>query len=214
VQFHEYALREAVLTPDSGTQMNEGFNKFQPPEKVSTGNFEGIITDRGDFSSVGGPGVPPTTLMLAWSWDFSDPNNSRCAVSASLATETNGSQHPLARSFSVNWHGDENAPGHSGATAMVDGIGRIDVTCDRYDSGIHYVTITGPDGATIIDRQGSVETTTTVTTGPVYSPLPNNGMLKFDFGGGRTLLLTSRYKINDPDGTQNFCHIAGQAISP
>ncbi|MCW2966732.1 MAG: hypothetical protein JWM71_504, partial [Solirubrobacteraceae bacterium] len=212
----EYALREAVLTPNTGTEFNEGFNKFGPsPEKLSTGSFEGIISDRGPFDSAGGAGdASPTTLSLAWSWDFSDPSSARCAVSASFATETDGTSRPLARGVSVNWKGDDNAPAHNDQTRIVDGLGRIDVTCDSLDSGVRFVTITGPDTATITDREGSDETVTTESSGPITHPLPNNGMLKFDFGSGRTLLLSSRWKTNDPDPTQNFCNIAGQAIVP
>ena len=215
VDYHEDALREAVLTPYTGTQFNEGFNKFGPtPEQRSTGTFEGIISDRGAFGSAGGEGLPPTTLSLAWSWDFSDQGNARCAVSATLATETAGTAAPLARSVSINWRGDENAPKRNGQTTIVEGLGRIDVTCDRYTGGVRYITITGPEAATITKREGSVEEVTSETTGPISYPLVNNGMIRFDFGGGRTLLLSSRFKANDPDGSQNFCFIAGQAIVP
>ena len=216
VQWHEDALREAVLTPNTGTQFNEGFNKWYPySEKQSTGTFEGIISDRGPFGSPGGASLAnPTTLSLAWSWDFTQTGQYRCSVNASFATEAPGASRPLARSVNLNWRGDPNAAGRDGTTTIVEGLGRVDVTCQPGSDGVRWVTITGPDGATITKREGSDETVTTTTVGPVAMPLPTNGMLKFDFGSGRTLLLSSRWKADDPDPSQNFCFIAGQAIVP
>lgn len=215
VQWHENSLREAVLTPNTGTQFNEGFNKFGPTsEKQSTGTMEGIISDRGAFGSAGGAGVAPTTLSLAWGWDFTETGNYRCAVSATFATETPGTARPLARSFGVNWRGADNAAANNGQTTIVEGLGRIDVTCDKGVDGTRWVTITGPDGATITRRENSDETVSSVSVGPIAVPLPNNGMVKFDFGSGRTLMVSSRFKVDDPDPTQNFCFIAGQAIVP
>lgn len=214
VQWREDALREAVLTPNTGTQFNEGFNKWYPySEKQSTGTFEGIISDRGPFGSPGGTSTAaPTTLSLAWSWDFTQTGQYRCSVNASFATEAPGGSRPLARSVNLDWRGDPNAAGRDGTTTIVDGLGRIDVSCQPGAEGVRWVTITGPDGATITKREASEQTVTTTTTGPVAMPLPTNGMLKFDFGPGRTLLLSSRWKADDPDASQNFCFVAGQAI--
>lgn len=214
VQWHENALREAVLTPNTGTQFNEGFNKWNPDsEKQSTGTFEGIISDRGPFGSPGGSDMAaPTTLSLAWQWDFTQTGNYRCSVNATFATQVPGESRPLARSTMLNWRGEANAPGRTGTTTIVEGLGRVDVSCEPGVDGVRWVTITGPQGATIIRRENSDETTSTVETGPVAAPLPTNGMLKFDFGSGRTLLMSSRYKFDDPDPTQNFCFIAGQSI--
>jgi hypothetical protein len=215
VQWRENSLREAVLTPNTGTQFNEGFNKWNPDsEKQSTGTFEGIISDRGPFGSAGGPAADATTLSLAWSWDFTETGSYRCSVSASFATEAEGDSRPLARSTSLNWRGDANASGRSGTTTIVEGLGRVDVSCEPGAAGVRWVTISGPQSATITRREGSEETITTVETGPVAVPLVTNGMLKFDFGSGRTLLMSSRYKVDDPDPAQNFCFIAAQAIVP
>jgi len=216
VQWHEDSLREAVLTPNTGTQFNEGFNKWNPySEKQSSGSFEGIISDRGPFGAPGGSSfAQPTTLSLAWSWDFTQTGQYRCSVNASFATQAEGASRPLARSTSLNWRGDANAAGNDGTTTIVEGLGRVDVSCQAGADGTRWVTITGPESATITKREGSDETVTTVETGPVAMPLPTNGMLKFDFGSGRTLLLSSRWKVDDPDPTQNFCFIAGQSIVP
>jgi hypothetical protein len=149
-----------------------------------------------------------------WSWDFTETGSYRCSVNASFATAAQGASRPLARSVSLNWRGDGNAAGRSGTTTIVEGLGRIDVSCEPGPDGVRWVTITGPQGATITRREGSDETTTSVETGPVAVPLLANGMLKLDFGSGRTLLLSSRFKVDDPDPAQNFCFIAGQTIVP
>jgi hypothetical protein len=214
VSYGERALREAVLTPTSGTEMNEGFNKFGPPEKQSTGSFDGIISDRGAFGSPGGAGVAPTTISLVWSWDFTQTGRERCAVSATFVTAAPRDKPPLARSLSIAWRGDANAAGHDGATAIVPGLGRVDATCAAGPDGVRWVTITGPGGAAVTTRQGSDETTTQITTGPVAVPLPNNGMLRFAFPGGGSLVMSSRWKVNDPEPASNFCFVAAQAVQP
>ncbi|MCW3005700.1 MAG: hypothetical protein JWP17_326, partial [Solirubrobacterales bacterium] len=50
--------------------------------------------------------------------------------------------------------------------------------------------------------------------GPVTANLPNNGQLFVTFPSGATILVSSRWKVNDPDLTQDFCFIAAQAIVP
>ncbi len=39
-------------------------------------------------------------------------------------------------------------------------------------------------------------------------------MIRFAFPDGGSLLLTSRWKANDPHPERNFCYIAAQAIEP
>lgn len=215
VQFSEDALREGVLTQYTGTQVNEGFNKFSPSEKVSTGTFAGIISDRGLFGSPGGAGVAPTTISLAWSWDFTKAGDERCAVDATFTTEKDSSTvAPVARSLSINWRGDPNSVGRDSASVVVPGLGQVDATCAAGPAGTRWVTITGPGGATVTTRQGSDETNVPIGTGPVAVPLPNNGMLSFAFPGGGTLLMSSRWKVNDPNPAANYCFIAAQAVQP
>jgi len=191
VQWHEQSLREAVLTPDSGFSLQEGFNKFGPtPEKQSSGSYEGIISDRGAFGAPGGPGVAPTTLQLTWAWDFRDPRSSSCSVQANFITATGGTQKPVAGSLSVTWRGDAGAAGHDGGTAIAGDV-RADASCPAGTGDDKWITISGVDGANITEREGSNETTAGMPAdaGKVYRRLPNNGMLKFDLGGGKTFLL-------------------------
>ncbi len=99
------------------------------------------------------PGTAPTTIALAWSWDFRQQGDERCAVSATFTTETAKTQPPIARSLSINWAGDANAVGHDGATAIVPGLGRVDATCAAGANGVRWVTVTGPSSATVTTRQ-------------------------------------------------------------
>jgi hypothetical protein len=50
--------------------------------------------------------------------------------------------------------------------------------------------------------------------GPVLTNLPNNGMVVLELTGGQRILVASRWKMNDPDPTQNWCTIAAQVLSP
>jgi len=215
-QYSENALREGVLTANTGSEMNEGFNKFAPPEKLSSGTYEGIISDRGTFGSAGGTGVAPVTWAVSWSWDFSNPGHERCAVTATIVSENTATEAaPLARSLNINWQGESNASGRDGATAIVPGLGRVDVTCAPGTEGVRWVTVTGVDGAVVTTRQNSDESVVPISNpGSVAVPLVNNGMFRFQFPNGASMLMTSRFKVNDPDPTQNFCFIAAQAIQP
>jgi hypothetical protein len=209
----EVAIREAVISTVSGQQANEGFNKFGPPEKIGSGSFEGIFGDRGPFE-MPAPGALPTTIALTWSWDFRVEGREKCLVDATFVTEAPPEQHPLARSLQIAWRGDENAVGRDGATAIIDGIGRIDATCGAGLDGVRWVTITGPESGTLTQREGSEVRTTDFTEGPIAVPIPNNALMTFTFPGGGRLIMSTRHKVNDPNLANNFCFVAGQAFVP
>jgi hypothetical protein len=42
--------------------------------------------------------------------------------------------------------------------------------------------------------------------------LPNNGMLKFGLFDGASMLVSSRWKVNDPRASENFCRVAAQVV--
>ena len=52
-EHQEKSLQEAVYTTGTGFDFNEGLNKFSPPEKTSTGTFDGVISDRGPIGNAG-----------------------------------------------------------------------------------------------------------------------------------------------------------------
>ena len=212
---HEKSLREALHTSGTGPDFREGFNKFSPTEKHSTGQYDGIISDRGVIGGAGGDSLaPPTTLHLTWEWDMSKTGGERCHVEATFTTQASGSDTPLARSVQVGWRGDANAAGRDGASVDVPGLGNVALRCEATPSGNRTLTIDTPAGATVTTREGSDDSAVPQTVGPVAVQLPNNGMVSIAFEGGQTLMASSRWKANDPDGSQNFCLIAAQVLQP
>ena len=207
--FSENAVREADKTPFSGPDFSEGMNKFTPPEKTSQGYFVGLISDRLGFNDSGGAGNPPTSLELHWDWDFSDPSNARCFVTATIVSDTDSS----VKSLSVNWRGDAAAPGHDSDSITMPGVGDVTVKCPSGTGGDQRLMIT-PESANeegVFDTyQGSVEDRTTLDASPYYLSLPNNGMITANIGTVANLILTSRYKTNDDHPDRNFCYVAAQ----
>jgi len=215
-EHQEKAIREAVRTATSGRDFREGLNKFWPPEKHSTGQFDGIIADRGPFGAPA-PGdlAAPTTLRLTWSWDFSRTGSESCHVEATFATPSEASAlTPLARSGAIAWRGSEAAAGHDATAFAVPGLGTVSLTCQAAPGGARALTVDTAQGATVTLREASTDTARTQDIGPVTTDLPNNGMLAVAFPSGATLLVSSRWKVNDPDPAQNSCFVAAQALVP
>jgi hypothetical protein len=212
----EKAVREAQYGPFTGPDFREGLNKFGPPEKRSTGEFSGIVSDRGPFGSLGGASLAaPTTFRLTWEWDLTDSRTSRCHVEATFLTENAaGTQAPLARSTSLVWRGDANAAGHDSASVGVPGLGTVSLTCQAGVRGARTLTVDTALGADVTTREGSDDVARGQAFGPIVAQLPNNGMLAIRFSNGATLLASSRWKVNDPDATQNACFVAAQAVVP
>jgi len=80
-------VRTAKYYPGAGIQdFNEGFNQYNlTTESTSTGAFQGLISDRGPYGS-SGSSIAPTSFHLSFTWDFTDPNTSRCYVAAKFVT--------------------------------------------------------------------------------------------------------------------------------
>jgi hypothetical protein len=210
----EKALREALHTQYTGADFREGFNKFTPTEKHSTGQFDGLITDRGVIGAPFGANLAsPTSLHLTWVWDMSSSGHERCHVEATFTTDGPGTTTPVARSAQVVWRGDANAAGHDTATTTVPGLGTVTVLCQPGD-GNRTITIDTPQGATVTTRQASEDNAVGQQIGPVVAQLPNNGQLSIALADGQTALVSSRWKTNDPDPTQNWCAVAAQVIAP
>jgi hypothetical protein len=212
----EKAIREALHTAFTGNDFREGLNKFSPAEKTSTGEFDGIISDRGGFT-VAAPTdlAAPTTLKLTWKWDFSQAGNESCHVEAELVTPNLASDAvPLARSASIAWRGADAAAGHDSAAVAVPGLGTLTLNCAANVNGSRTLTVDSVQGATITTREASTDTSAPQSIGPVTANLPNNGQVAITFPSGATILVSSRWKVNDPDPTQNSCFVAAQAVIP
>lgn len=211
--YREKALREALYTTGTGPDFNEGLNKFGPPEKSSTGTFEGVISDRGPIGGPGGgPLAPPTTLSLSWQWDFNDPAGSRCHVEAVLRTEAPPVAPPLARSVQVAWRGEANAPVNGVAATEFPGLGTVSITCLPGER--RRLEVAAAAGARIVTREGSEDGALREPGGPTVAALPNNGMVVVEVDGGARILVASRWKLNDPDPGRNWCFVAAQVLSP
>jgi hypothetical protein len=214
--YSEKSLREAKYANGTGPDFREGFNKFGPPEKYSTGEFEGIISDRGPIEGPGGGTLaPPTTLKLNWEWDFNYPKSSRCHVDATFRTQTDLDDPPVARSVQIVWRRERNAtPQNTVSTARFPGLGDVTAVCEAGPTGVRRLTIDNPTGGRIITREGSDDFSVTQNRGPLQAKLPNNGMLFLQLNTGERILVSSRWKVNDPDPDRNWCVIAAQIYSP
>jgi hypothetical protein len=211
--YQEKSLREAVYTSGTGFDFNEGFNKFSPPEKTSTGTFEGVISDRGPIGNAGGvPLAPVTTLSLNWEWDFTTPGAARCHVEAVFRTETAATTPPLARSLQVLWHGSGNASANGYSSTEFPGLGTVSIRCEPGEP--RQLRVESSSGAKITTREASEDASLTEGSGPVVADLPNNGMVVVEMSSGQRILVASRWKLNDPDTSQNYCAIAAQVASP
>jgi hypothetical protein len=212
--YQEKSLQEAVYTTGTGFDFNEGLNKFSPAEKTSTGTFDGVISDRGPISNPGGVVAlsPVTTMSLNWEWDFTRPREARCHVEAVFATETELSTFPLARSLQLVWHGEANAAANGFRSIEFPGLGTVSIRCEPGEP--RQLRVEAAGGGTITTREASEDSSLTERAGPVTANLPNNGQLLVELAGGQRILVASRWKLNDPDGSQNFCAIAGQVLSP
>jgi hypothetical protein len=210
--WQEKSLQEAVYTTGTGFDFNQGLNKFSPAEKTSTGTFEGVVSDRGPIGNPGGVALAPvTTLILNWEWDFTKPSESRCHVEATFRTETELTNFPLARSLQLVWHGEENAAAYGSQAIEFPGLGTVSIRCEPGEP--RQLTVEAATGGKITTREASEDSSITEGAGPVTADLPNNGQLMVELNSGQHILIASRWKLNDPDGSQNYCAIAGQVFS-
>jgi len=210
----EKSIREAKYTNGTGPDFREGMNKFTPTEKYSTGSFQGIISDRGPIDGPGGsPLAPPTTFDLDWEWNFK--NSGKCHVEGTFRTETAEDIDPLARSVQVVWRGEVNAvPANTTSTVTYPKLGNVQVVCEPGQSGTRRLTIDGAIGGKVVTREGSEDYAVSQADGPLIMRLPNNGMLFVTMNNGDRLLVSSRWKVNDPVASRNWCVVAAQIYSP
>ncbi|WP_022930639.1 hypothetical protein [Patulibacter americanus] len=206
----EKALREALATTGTGRDFSEGLNKFTPPEKTSTGEFVALLTDRG---TIAGPGdaalAAPVGVRVTWVWDFTSTGSARCHAEAEVVAQTAGSTG--IASAQVVWRGDAAAAGRDVAGTDIPGVGRLTVVCQAGPAGIRNITLATGAGGTVTTRQASEDVAVPQTAGPIIAELPNNGQVQIEAAGVR-ILVSSRWKVNDPDPGQNRCSVAAQAV--
>lgn len=158
----------------------------------------------------------------------------RLAPGASVTTRRIGGllrlPGPAVSALNLAWRGDADAPAHAESSSItLPYLGALRATCppgrdsrpalllaaDRPQDGPVLSAVTfqgeGPDAAT--SSRYATDRATGVL-GPVA--LPVNGMVRATVSDGdRTarVVASSIRKTNDPDGADNFCEIAVQAIS-
>lgn len=212
----EKGVREAKYSAGTGPDFREGMNKFGPTEKNSTGTFQGVISDRGP---IGGPGggtlAPPTTFDLSWVWDFNNPKTSRCHVEATFRTQTEQITEPIARSVQIVWRGEANATDENTHSSVdFPGLGEVQAVCEAGPNGTRRLIIDSPIGGAVYTREGSEDYKVNQADGPLIMRLPNNGMLFIQMNNRDRILVSSRWKTNDPVAGNNWCVVAAQVYSP
>ncbi len=213
--FREVALREAKYANGTGPDFREGMNKFGPTEKWSRGSFQGIISDRGPIEGPGGESLaPPTTYDLNWEWNFSKSGKAECHVEAVFRTETDQSDKPLARSAQIVWRGESNAADNSISVVDFPDLGEVKLTCEAGPTGVRRLEIDSPIGGRVDTREGSDVESVTFEQGPITARLPNNGMLFLQLNGGERIMVSSRWKANDPAPERNWCVVSAQIYTP
>ena len=214
----EYALRESELTQYTGPDFNEGFNKFHPAEKRSRGSFVGIIGDGLPAAGMFGSGRSPTEVRLTWSWDFSDPASANCSVDATFTSQGAGTSGALATGLSLAWQGAQDVPADTTIATAVPGLGRVHLRCDPRPEGLRRLVVE-PDvavsGLELLTYEGSDTSRRAIINTPYVVPVPNNGLVELAASSGARplrLVLSSRWKVNDPDPAANFCRLSGLAV--
>jgi len=211
----EKAVREAKFADGTGPDFREGMNKFGPTEKHSTGTFQGIISDRGPLDGPGGATLAsPTTFDLDWVWDFNKSGRSYCHVKATFRTQTDQVTDPLARSVQIVWRGEANATA-ANTVSDVDfpDLGNVQAICQAGPNGYRRLIVDSAIGGTVYTREGSDDFAVNQNTGPLVMRLPNNGMLFIQMNNGDRILVSSRWKVNDPVASNNWCVVSAQIYS-
>jgi hypothetical protein len=212
----EKAVREAKYAAGTGPDFREGLNKFSPAEKNSTGTFQGLISDRGPINGPGGSAglAPPTTFDLSWVWDFNNPKNSKCHVQATFRTQTDQLTQPLARSVQIVWRGEANAtPANTSSDIDFPDLGNVQAVCQAGPNGYRRLIVDSPIGGSVYTREGSDDSKVNQGVGPLIMRLPNNGMLFVQMDNGDRILVSSRWKANDPVADNNWCVVSAQVYS-
>ncbi|MDX6705459.1 MAG: hypothetical protein QOI48_1305 [Solirubrobacteraceae bacterium] len=214
----EVALREPEMTQFTGPDFNEGLNKFTPSEKRSHGSFVGIVGDGLPPAGTFGSWRVPTEIRLTWSWDFTDPADARCSVTATLTSPGPGSAGAVARGLSLAWREETAVPADTTVATPVPGLGTVRLRCDARPEGIRQLVVE-PDatlpGLALTTYEGSDRSDRMLGNAPYTLPLPNSGLVEAatPSGAALRLLVSSRWKVNDPDPAQNFCRVSAIVVA-
>jgi hypothetical protein len=148
-----------------------------------------------------------------------------------------GSNNERVYNMNINWRGESNAPGNDSVSQVIAGIGTLTLSCPTSDNDQKLNLTNGTSSrrvvATLTTFEGagtsgasSLERLPAGPTENISYEIPTNGMIDGTLGtepldGGSatpgtlpsaSIVLTSYWKVNDPDPNENFCHISAQVF--
>jgi hypothetical protein len=92
-------------------------------------------------------------------------------------------------------------------------VGTVSVTCQALPGGTRTLTVDpATQGGSVNVREGGEDKQTNYDAGPLVAQLPNNGQLKIGLYGGASVLVSSRWKVNDPKPGENSCRVNAQVV--
>ncbi len=93
-------------------------------------------------------------------------------------------------------------------------LGEVKLTCEAGPAGVRRLEIDSPVGGRVDTREGSDVESVLFDQGPIISRLPNNGMLFVQLNSGERIMVSSRWKANDPAPERNWCVVSAQIYTP
>ncbi len=79
-------MAAARRASDWGDEFYLPLDESSSPSSSEQGSMTGIISSRGPFGELDGPGPPPTTFHISWYWSFADGYGPRCYVNGSAVS--------------------------------------------------------------------------------------------------------------------------------
>jgi hypothetical protein len=233
VRVYTYANANDDGLGGTGASAHEGLNQQTPIEDFAQGHADGVISQRvgRNKAAAGALTAPVTSFRLTWYWErMAYPGSQYCKINIALRTVYD------AR-VGINWHGDDDAAGHSTTSTEVPGFGRVDLLCETTRDGEQTVALApaaydpGTDEEPRVDYEyvtgeGAVEDhvetgdlgydDVTGLVGPLE--LPRNGMMRlwYTVGGVTRGFGLSSYQVTNNAGRPelNVCEVALGELPP
>jgi hypothetical protein len=79
---------------------------------------------------------------------------------------------------------------------------------------VRSLSIDSAVGGRVETREGSDTESVVFEKGPITARLPNNGMIFVQLNSGERIVVSSRWKVNDPAPENNWAVVAAQIYSP